>query len=628
MLAAMPDPAGTDATGVESALARTPPFDALVAEGRRALVTSARLVTYAAHSAVLIEDGEPARGMWLLLEGSVELLHDGQLVLVLEPGECFGHPSLLTGMAPAYTVRTRGTVRCIWLEPGAARAALGTPAGAAYVAASLRSRLVHQGHTASAAMDVGTTPVSAIMRTAAFIAPDTPLRDALAQLSGAASGVLLLGTDTATRGMLSDADVRRAAADGTLDLDAPAHTIAQPTVVSIPVGQLAVEAAVDMLAADVSAVAVTDGGRVLGLLSAAELVGLDAQSPIALRHMILGAADEDGLVRSAAHLPQLFVLLQRAGVPPRDLARVLSLQHDALVARLIDLSFSRHGAPAVVLGMPIAWCWLDLGSAARREFTLGSDQDNALGYGDPPAGRESAVDEYFARLATEVSAGLVRCGFGADENGVQAARALWRMSKSGWLGTFDACLTDPNESLLIRASVAFDFRGAAGDLSLTSELNGRIGTARSHPDFMRLMARVAARTPVALNRRGRLQTGHFDEPAGGLDLKRGAILPLVNLVRYHALAAGVTISPTLDRIAAAASSGSLDADTAAALREAFELITTLRFSCHANQVQAGLAPDNLITPADLAPIARGDLEEALRTVRNAQRRIDVLGGVY
>jgi hypothetical protein len=29
------------------------------------------------------------------------------VIQVLEPGECFGHPSLLTGLAPAFTVRTR-----------------------------------------------------------------------------------------------------------------------------------------------------------------------------------------------------------------------------------------------------------------------------------------------------------------------------------------------------------------------------------------------------------------------------------------------------------------------------------------------------------------------------------------
>ena len=48
-------------------------------------------------------------------------------------------------------------------------------------------------------------------------------------------------------------------------------------------------------------------------------LGLDANSPIGLRHTILGAADADVLVRAVSHLPQLFLTLTRAGVPSRDL---------------------------------------------------------------------------------------------------------------------------------------------------------------------------------------------------------------------------------------------------------------------------------------------------------------------
>ncbi len=130
----------------------------------------------------------------------------------------------------------------------------------------------------------------------------------------------------------------------------------------------------------------------------------------------------------------------------------LSLQHDAVVARLVDFSISRRG-PA-----PVPWAWLDLGSAARREFTLASDQDNALAYA--VAGPE--IDEYFAGFGGDVNAGLASCGIGVDNNGVLAGNRRWRMSRDDWLRTFQECLTEPDESHLVRASVAFDFRPAAG----------------------------------------------------------------------------------------------------------------------------------------------------------------------
>ena len=295
---------------------------------------------------------------------------------------------------------------------------------------------------------------------------------------------------------------------------------------------------------------------------------------------------------------------------------MLSLAHDAVVARLIDFSIWTHG-PA-----PLPWAWLDMGSAARREFTLASDQDNALAYARPAPGSEltpEGVDAYFARLGADANTGLERCGIGIDNNGVMAGNRRWRMSKPEWLRTFDECLTEPDESHLVRASVAFDFRPAAGGLAVVAELTARIRAAREHPQFMRLMARAASGFPVALGFRGQLST----DSDGHLDIKRGAIIPVVNLVRYHALSAGVTISPTLDRIEGVAMAGRLAPDEAEALGEAFEVITRARFEHHAQLIADGRPADNLVDPGTLTPIARTDLREALHTVRRAQKRLAV-----
>jgi CBS domain-containing protein len=138
---------------------------------------------------------------------------------------------------------------------------------------------------------------------------------------------------------------------------------------------------------------------------------------------------------------------------------------------------------------------------------------------------------------------------------------------------------------------------------------------------MRLMARSATGYPVALGFRGQVATGREGDPPGHVDVKRGAIIPLVNLVRFHALAHGVTISPTLDRIEAATSVGGLERGLADGLREAFLVINGIRFEHHATQVQAGASADNLIEPDELAPIARTELREALQVVRRAQKRV-------
>ena len=491
---------------------------------------------------------------------------------------------------------------------------LATDAGVSYVAGSLRKRLTRAGHTVHGLHDVGTTPVSAIMRAPVYTEPAETLRSAAQRLGADHLQALLVAMPDETIGILTDADVRAAVADGRFSADLPAHEVARAPAPTVPVRQLAIEATVDMLAAGVEHLAVLDGERVCGVLSAADLLGLDANSPIGLRHTILGAPDADVLVQAVSHLPQLFLTLSRAGVPSRDLGRVLSLAHDAVVARLIDFSLWTHG-PA-----PLPWAWLDMGSAARREFTLSSDQDNALAYARPAPGAAltpEAADAYFERLGQDVNEGLERCGIGIDNNGVMARNRRWRMSKPDWLRTFDECLTQPDESHLVRATVAFDFRPAAGGLPVVSDLTARIRAAREHPQFMRLLARSASGFPVAVGFRGQLST----DGDGHLDLKKGAIIPVVNLVRYHALAAGVTISPTLDRIEAVAIAGALAEDEAGALGEAFEVIAQMRFAHHAQLIADGRPADNLIDPGALTPIARTELREALHVVKRAQKRL-------
>src|ERR1700727_1308471 len=125
---------------LDTFLAGRPPFDALAPEQLSALTAAAAVHDYAAGAVLLVEDGAPATGMWVVVTGSMDVVHSGEVIQVLEPGECFGHPSLLTGMAPAFTVRAREPSTCALFDAAAGRRLLGTEAGAAYVARSMGRR--------------------------------------------------------------------------------------------------------------------------------------------------------------------------------------------------------------------------------------------------------------------------------------------------------------------------------------------------------------------------------------------------------------------------------------------------------------------------------------------------------
>src|SRR5580704_5280297 len=153
---------------LDTFLSSYPPFDGLDPELLSKLSSEATEHRFRTGEDVLVEDGVPAAGLWVIVTGSMGLVHEGEVIQVLEPGECFGHPSLLTGMAPAFTVRAREPSTCAFFGAEAGRRILGTEAGAAYVAQTMRKRLTIAGHTVHGLPDVGTTPVSLIMSAAEF----------------------------------------------------------------------------------------------------------------------------------------------------------------------------------------------------------------------------------------------------------------------------------------------------------------------------------------------------------------------------------------------------------------------------------------------------------------------------
>ena len=297
-------------------LARHPPFDGLSPDDLAELALGAQERTFEGGQVVLVEDGPPSPGLWVILAGSLELVHEGEPVQVLEPGECFGQASMLTGMAPTFTVRAREASRCALLSAQAGRRVLGTEAGATYVAESMRKRLTYTGHTVHGLLDVGTAPIAAVMSRPVFCGPEEPLREAASRLGREGVSALLIRLQDDRLGILTDAAVRAAVAFDGVSLDVPVSRAARCPVPTVPADQLAIEATVEMLAAGADHVAVLQGDRVCGVVSATDLLSLETRSPIALRHVLLGAPDDEALVRAAGRIPGLFLVLARAGVPP------------------------------------------------------------------------------------------------------------------------------------------------------------------------------------------------------------------------------------------------------------------------------------------------------------------------
>jgi CBS domain-containing protein len=595
-------------------LAAHPPWNALPRAELEQVLGWARARTWAAGTRVLVEDGPPARSLWVVRTGAMELLHEDEVIDVLEPGESFGQLSLLSGEPPSFTVRAHLDSTGLEFPRSAAQRAFERPEGAQWLARSLRERLVRTGRTVHALPELhGGQVADLVRREPLWCEAGEPVEVAARRITEhGVSGVLVELPDGL--GIVTDRELREHVLAAGLPGDTPVGAAARVPAPSIPADRLVGDAVTDLLEADEGVLCVERDGSVLGLVTAEEILGHEAH-PFRLRRALAGAPDRDALVAAARDLPALFIRMHEASLPPVDIGRVLTLCRDTCVSRLIDFAFERDGEA------PRAWAWMALGSGARRELTLASDFDNALAYADGPEAERAGVDRFFHDVAAYVNSGLAAAGFGEDTGEVLATSPNWRMTAAEWEEAFRRSLAHPDRSGLVRAAVAFDFRIVAGGLDIAPPLTEILRTAPDHPDFLARLARTVLdfRPPLGGLRRS-IRAGD-----SGVDLKQGGSLPIANIARWYALANGITVSSTLDRLLAAEATGVLDAPSTRSLVEAFNVVTRLRIAHQAAQAAAGAPIDNCVDPRTLPPLVHAELREAFRAVADIQKRLSVYG---
>jgi CBS domain-containing protein len=593
-------------------LRRHPPFLSLADESLEALAGEAEIEYFPRGVEILAQEGPPSEHLFVVRRGAVELLDEGQVVDVLEEGEAFGHPSLLSGLSPAFTVRAREDSLCYLFPAEATLAALADPAGVRFLAATLEGRLERGIARAHRATPWGTSHVGELARRPIVCPGETPIREIATRMTEADETCVVVPLDEGY-GVVGDRDLRERVATGEVSVDAPVSGIVRGHAPAARPERLAVDVLVDLLEAGVEQAVVLDAsGALVGVVDHAALLDLEAPSPLTVRQQIERATDVGTVARAVSDLPRVALRLLDASVAALDVLAVLATATDAVARRLVELAIDELGRP------PASWAWLSLGSEARREQTLATDQDNGLAYD----GDGAEVETYFADLAGRVNPWLATCGYAECRAGVMARNPGWRLTRTGWLDLFERWLRAPTRHDVHIAMIGLDVRAVAGPLPIQRDLDALLETAPAHPYFIDRLTRAALELRPPLGFLRDLVVERSGEHVGTFDIKSGGVGPVVNLARLYALSAGSTARSTVDRLRAGAARGSVPAERAEELREAFATLCRVRLEHQAAQVEQGATPDNHVDPRELPPLARRELKEAFRAVARAQKALD------
>ena len=88
-------------------LSRLEPFKGLDQDELERIAAAISVQIAAAGETVQVESGIPGDHLFVVRDGTLELIHKGAVVAILSKGEVFGHSTLLTGLPPEFTTRAR-----------------------------------------------------------------------------------------------------------------------------------------------------------------------------------------------------------------------------------------------------------------------------------------------------------------------------------------------------------------------------------------------------------------------------------------------------------------------------------------------------------------------------------------
>lgn len=594
---------------VERFLQAHPPFGSLTPDALETVARSIRVGFFPTGDVILRQGGTPSDAVFVIRKGSVALIDGDRVIDLLEPGELFGHPSLLTGDSPMHTVRATDDALCYLIPRDVADDVFGSGSGVAFLVASLEERARARAKADVRTADPRLSRVGTIASASVPICtPDTSVRDAAERMT-AADATAALVVDGELLGIVTDSDLRVRVVAAGRGLETPIREVMTAPVRAIDADRLAHEALLEMLDRGLHHLPVVADGALVGLVSDLDLLGLERRDPFVLRSEIERAPDRRTVGELGRRLPEAAVTLARASVTAEDLGHVMASILDAMTTRLLELGIGELGPP------PAPWAWVVLGSQARRERAIGGDQDHMLVLGD---GASDDADAYFAELAEVVVAGLEAAGVPRCPSRVMATEPAWRRSRAAWLAALEAWIAEPAAQAAFVSTIAFDHRQIAGPLDVSATLSEVARRAGSDPRFVWRSTKLALEERPPIGVRGTVRTTTGDGSGAYVDVKAGGLLPIVDLARVVGIQSGSADVGTVARLRAAAATGHLPVGSSVALVSAFGFLQELRLRHQVRQIEAGRAPDDLIDPDSLDPIERGGMRDAFRAIAHVQ----------
>lgn len=412
-------------------------------------------------------------------------------------------------------------------------------------------------------------------------------------------------------GILTDRDLCTKVLANGLPLNTPVEEVMSTELISLDHNAYIYEAMLLMLRNNIAHLPVLKNKHPVGIIGMADIVRYESQNSLLLVSSIFQQSSCQELINLGSEVRDCFVRMVNEDANSHMIGSAMSVIGRSFIQRLAELAEEQLGPP------PVPYCFITLGSMARDEQLIVTDQDNALILDESYNAAEH--DAYFAELAKFVCEGLDACGYSSCDGGIMASNPEWRKTRKQWEECFADWIDDPKPQALLNSCIFFDLDGVWGRVKWAEQLNSFISRrARRNVRFLACLARNALNRTPPLGFFKNFVMEKDGRHRNSLNLKRRGTAPLADIIRVHALAVGSRSQNSFERLDDIIEAGILPQGRGHDLRDAMEFISMVRIRHQAKDIEEKVEPDNNIEPENMSEFERRHLKDAFQILSNAQ----------
>lgn len=361
------------------------------------------------------------------------------------------------------------------------------------------------------------------------------------------SSIIITDNASYPIGIITDRDIRHIVATN-YDSSVSVTEIMSSPVKTIPPNMLLQEVQLTMIESGLHHLCITEDGTAnsvgLGMVTEHDILYASASDPIVILKKIKGSKSIQDLKECRNKIDSLLPNYLNDNLSKRITLSLIDRLNTALIRQTVHICLLEFNANNPKL-LEESFCFYSMGSAARGEQLLMTDQDNGIIYIDELENRHSD----FIALGKSINNSLHKVGYELCPADMMAGEQEWCKSTSQMKQLVQHWMETPGPDEILKTSIFFDFKFIYGNNELAEILHQTIKDAdQSHDIFIRFLAKQAISNPPPLSFFRKFIIEKNGDYKDKFDIKLRAISPLSDCARVLALDEGyLNSTSTYDR---------------------------------------------------------------------------------